>query len=133
MAEDPVYSFSVGTIRKLSENILLIEYNSGIPITAEHVMESGNLRKTILGNSPYYPIIDMRKGFVNFTKEAKAWVAENVESAQIRIMDVFLVPNWATKFEATLYLKVFKPRVTTKIVTSLDEALSVINEHQSKR
>lgn len=130
MAIRKEFSFSAGTITIIEDGVLLYKYSSGKSLSAADVIESANLRKEIIGDQPYYPIIDMRDGFVSFSKEAKKWVAENRESANVRIMDVLLVGNWGMKMEARLYLKIFHPVNETNIAMTIDEAFRIIKEHK---
>ena len=124
------YLFDDGEAKFLQKDILMVRFNSSKRVSVKDVTNIRNLRQSLIGQQPYYPIIDCRKGFVNFTSEAKAWVAVNKESAAVRLMDVLLVNNWAAKIEAQLYLRMFKPKVKTKIVTSLEDALAIIEQEK---
>lgn len=130
MSINKEYSFSAGTITIVGENILLMKFNSSISIGIDVMIESAELRKKIIGDQAYFPIVDMREGFVNFSKEAKRWAAEDRYYANFRIIDILLVANWGMKMEAKLYHKIFKPLNKTKIVMSMDEAFKVIEDHK---
>lgn len=124
------HTFDGGFVTVLADDILQIEYTNEEPLGAEHIIATRDLRKKVLGEIPYYAIIDMRKGFISFTKEAKQWAAENEESSKIRLLDILLVNNFGLKMEATLYLKLFKPKVPTKVVTSIEAAYKEIEKHK---
>lgn len=130
LSDNQTYPFQAGTIEIVSEDVLIISYHNDKPLEEEDVIAAKNLRNQLIGNRPYYPIIDMRKGFVTFSKSAKKWAAENRESAGIRIMDVLLVANWGMKIEAQLYQRLFKPINPTKIVLSFEEAMATIEKHR---
>ena len=127
------YHFDEGVATFLKNDILLVKFTSTKRINLKDVTNIRNLRQELIGTQPYYPIIDCRDGFVNFTAEAKAWVAVNQESANVRIMDVLLVNNWASKLEAQLYQRMFKPKVKTKITTSLEKAIELIEKEKAER
>jgi hypothetical protein len=127
------HKFDCGTINVLRPDVLLIEYANKKSVDVDCIIATRKMRESILGQVPYFPIIDMRKGFVSFTKEAKDWVAKNNESSKYRQLDVFIVSNWGLKLEVNLYFKLHKPIVMTKIVTTLDQALKVIDEFKEKQ
>lgn len=127
------YEFDDGTAKFLKSDILLIRFNSKKRVTVKDVTGLRNLREELIQKKSYYPIIDCRDGFVNFTSEAKAWVAVNKESADVRIMDIILVNNWASKLEVTLYLRLFKPINETKIASSIRQAFLLIEKDKESK
>ncbi len=131
MEFNKVNRFTNGQISVLADDILLFKYDSKATIEESDIIESQELRKKLIGNKNYYPIIDFSEGFVVFSKDAKKWVAENPESSSVRIMDVLLVNSWALRIEAKLYLKFFKPINPTHIAVSLPDALSIIERHKN--
>lgn len=127
------YKFDSGTATFIKLDVMLVKFNVVKKVTLKDVTNIRNLRQDLIGTQPYYSIIDCRDGFINFTSEAKAWVAVNKESAKVRQMDVLLVNNWASKIEAQLYLRMFKPLVKTKITTSVEKALELVNKEKVSR
>jgi hypothetical protein len=125
------YLFEGGKITPLRSNVLLIEYTNEFQLSPQHVVYTRELRRKLIGETPYIAIIDIRKGFVKFSKEAKKFIAENQESAKVRLLDILLVSNFGMKIEAVFYLKVFKPKVLTKVVMSIDEAMDEISARQT--
>lgn len=127
------YAFDDGTAKFLKPDVLFVRFNSKKRVTVKDVTGLRDLREELIQKTPYYPIIDCRDGFVNFTSEAKAWVAVNKESADVRIMDIILVNNWASKLEVTLYLRLFKPITTTKIASSIEKAYELIEKDKKSK
>ena len=127
------YKFDDGTATFIKLDVMLVKFNTDKRVSLKDVTNIRNLRQELIGTQPYYPIIDCRDGFINFTSEAKAWAAVNKESTAVRQMDVLLVNNLASKIEAQIYLKIFKPLVKTKITTSIDKALALIEKEKIVR
>lgn len=126
------YHFNGGIIVPLAEDVILIKYETDHPIEVEHIIASRDKRIELIGDRPYFPVIDCTNGFTRFSPEAKKWVSENIDSSKIRILDILWVNNFAMKIEAKLYLRLYKPINTTKIVMSIPEAMEVIRDYKSK-
>lgn len=124
------HNFSGGVIEQLADDTLMISYTDVVFVEVEHVKATQDLRKKIMGGNRYFAVIDMRNGFVKFSKEAKRWAADNPEGAEARIMDVFLVNSLIRKIEVQIYLRFFKPKVKTVVVSSIDEAIKEIDKHR---
>lgn len=125
------HQFNGGVLRMLRKDVILISYDTSNRIDVDQIVASRDKRKELIGDQPYYPIIDCTNGFTRFTPEAKKWVAENLESSTLRILDILWVNNIAMKIEAKLYLKLYKPINETRIVLSIPEALEIIDAHKS--
>jgi hypothetical protein len=123
------HKFSHGEVTFLKKDLMLVTFGNK-KVTLEAMMELTALRKKLLGSQPYYPVLDFRDGFVSFSAEAKTWAAANKESNSVRILDVFLVNNWSMKIECKLYLLFYKPLNVTKVASSLEEALEIIQNHK---
>ena len=67
----------------------------------------------------------LRKGYINFTDDAKAFIAEN-DSNGLRLSDSILVDSFAKRIEVELYIRFHKPKVKTKVFTDLNKALNWI-------
>jgi hypothetical protein len=122
--------FSCGEVTILESNILIFKFKTKEKISLKDLTQARDFRREIIGEVPYYPIIDGTEGFPSFTSEAKSFAAVNKESSDMRIMDILVVNSWTSKMEARLYKSLFKPRNKTLVVMSLEEALIRINEHK---
>lgn len=127
------YVFDDGTAKFLKPDVMFARFNSKKRVTVKDVTGLRSLREELIQKQPYYPIIDCRDGFVSFTSEAKAWIAVNKESADVRILDIILVNNWASKLEATLYLRLFKPINVTKLASSMEQAFEIIEQDKQEK
>jgi hypothetical protein len=126
------YSFSAGSITVLEPDVLLVKYQSKKRITVQEMKDSSALREELIGNTRYYPVIDCTDGIVNFSPEAKSWIAANKESLDVRIMDILIISNWALRMEVKLYIKFFEPKNETRVVHDLAEALELVNLHKKQ-
>lgn len=132
METNKPYEFSAGTITRISEDLILAKYNVDRKLTEQDVIDIRDLRKKLIGETPYFFVLDMTDGIVSFSKEAKKWVAENQQSANVRILDIFIVKSWVMKVEVQLYLKIFKPINTTIVVSSIEKAMEYIEEYKTQ-
>ena len=124
--------FSAGEVSLLAEDVLLIKYDNKTKIGVNDIIRTQELRKELIGDEAFYTLVDMRDGFLKFSKEAKAWAAVNKESSNLRIMDIFIVSNWAMKLEVRLYQKWFKPINPAIVTTSIEEAMILVEQRKSK-
>ena len=116
----------------IDSDVLLIKFDPKKKIALKDVTEARDYRKKMIGDIPYYPIIDFTQGLSSFTAEAKSWAAVNKESTDLRIMDILVVNNWTTKIEARLYKSLFKPRTETIIVKSIEEAMELVGKRKAE-
>lgn len=130
MVKKESHKFSAGEIFILAPDVLHIVYTEKRKLNVEDVTDIRDKRLELLGDVSYYPIVDMGLGILKFTEEAKAWVAVNKEGIAARNLDIFLVKNLVMKFKVKLYLTLFKPANATRVVSSLQEALKVVEEHK---
>ena len=117
------YKFDGGEVSLIQDNVLLIEYETGKLITTRNLFELKNLREKLIGNQKYHSITDAREGLLNLSDEAKAYIAEENQSSNMRLSDAVLVNSFAKKIEADLYIRFHKPIVETKVFTDLNKAL----------
>ena len=94
--------------------------------------ESNEMRKEVMGDIPYYTIIDTSEGLPSFTGDAKSWIAINKEAGEARIMDIAIVDSWVARIAARSYMMLFKPRTKTVIVESFDEAMKSIEKERTR-
>ncbi len=125
--------FVGGKVKLLDHDILLIQYEVNRNVVLSDVIALRDLREKLLGNKEYYPIVDLSRGIVSFSDEAKAWISVNKESSQCRIIDIFLVKGFIMKFKVKLYNTLYKPNNPLVIVTSLEKALEFIENDRRQK
>ncbi len=119
------FSFRGGSVSVISDCILMIEYNQTKTITVRDLYELSVLREQLIGKNNYHTVTELRKGYINFTDDAKAFIAEN-DSNGLRLSDSILVDSFAKRIEVELYIRFHKPKVKTKVFTDLNKALNWI-------
>ncbi len=127
------YTFSGGEMIHHDNDIIIVKYRLDQKITNNDMLDQRMKRIEMIGETPYYPIIDMREGVVHFTEEAKAWAAVNSESAKSRILDILVVDGAIMKMKAKFYTMMYKPTNKTKIFKSIDQAFDFISEHKKSK
>jgi hypothetical protein len=125
--------FSGGQMKLILRDVLVVNYRKDREITEDDMLDQRYMRKELIGDMSYYPIVDLSDGVVTFSDEAKAWVAVNKKSSSVRICDILLVKGAVMKFKARFYTLMFKPTNRTVIVTSMQEALDFIEQDRKKR
>lgn len=128
-----VHTIRCGEITLIDGDIIHVRYLKGIKIVLQDIMEVQEVRIKLIEKKHFYTILDGSEGKVTATNEARAWMSINKESAELRIMDVMLVSGIPMRLKVSSYLRMYKPAVPTKIVTSFDKALAFINEDKLKR
>ena len=78
-------------------------------------------------------VSDFSEGIVTIDSKANKYLADDETIRNRRYMDILIVSNWAAKMEAQLYLKLFKPKVKTKVVKNIAEALDLVQKYKSKQ
>jgi hypothetical protein len=96
-------------------------------IEVNHLKAGLRARQELIGNQPFYYVLDAADGCKKFSEEAKAWVSVNPESGEVRIADIVLVKSFLSKMEVILYNFFFKPIRKLKAVNSTDAAIEYID------
>lgn len=125
--------FVGGKVQLLDQDIFLIQYEVKRNVVLSDVIALRDLREELIGNREYYPIVDLSRGLIRFSDEAKAWTSVNKESAQYRILDIFLVKGFIMKMKVKLYHAFYKPNNPSIIVTSLEKALEFIENDRRQK
>ena len=127
------YKFDGGEVSLIQENIILIEYEPGKLITIHNLSELKKLRERLIGNRNFHAITDARDGLLNFSDEAKLYIANENQSSRLRLSDAVIVNSFAKKIEIELYIRFHKPVVITKTFTGLNNALRWIDSLQKDK
>lgn len=130
MTNGEIFDTDFGEIEFISPDILIVRYHKIDRLMVEHFKSVGNHRNKIIGERKYYAVSDLRDGIITIDNEAKKYLAEDPTIKDRRYLDIVIVGTWAAKLEASLYMKLFKPHVSTKVVRSVKEAIGVIEEHK---
>jgi len=122
----------MGEVKAFLPDVMYVACKKNYTIEAKDLEEFKAYRLKTIGDKPFFTILDMTKGLVSASRDAKAWAATNNKSSAKRRHDVFIVSSWLTKFKVNLYQFLFKPKTKTKVVRSLEEAQEFIAEFKKK-
>lgn len=128
-----IVRFKGGELHQFSDKVLMFRYQVEKEILVTHLKAGLKARKSIIGNQPFYYILDSVQGSKKFSEEAKAWVSVNPESSEVRLADFVLINSWKSNFEVLLYNYLFKPIRKLKTVKTVQEALNIVAELEAKR
>ncbi len=127
------HEFEGGTITVIKDNILLVEYEKNTTITPKLVLELKEMREKLIGNNKFYAIADFRNGLNTISEETKIMVSQDENLYKHRHADVFLVDSFAKKIEVELYLRIHKPKIPTKVFSSLNKALTWVEKQEKSK
>lgn len=108
-------------IYRLYENkIFHVIIKEGEKVTMEMVKD-GYAFLDLNGKGRFYNIYEF-KSFSDIEPEVRNWSASNEDNGYT-FLDAIVINNFAQKIIADFYLKVNKPKQTTKIFNSIDKAV----------
>lgn len=116
------YQFSGGVIQKSGDFILRITFDVENDISITHIKEIKAIRESIFADNYYCSIVDVRKDFMGISHEAKEYIAKNPIINKFRIAEAILVKNLGQKLGADLYIRIFKPKASSKTFLNEDKA-----------
>jgi len=127
-----IVKFKGGEIHVLAPDVLMFRYLLPGKIEVSNFKAGLRARQELIGDQPFYYVLDAAKGTKKFSEEAKAWGSVNPESGEVRLADVVLVKGLPSKIEVFFYNFFFKPLRRLKAVTSTEEALAYIDSIRPK-
>ena len=83
----------------------------------------------LLGHVPYYAISLLPSNFKKFTSESRDFIIDNNNLLKNRVVDCFIVNSLTQRIELELFLQLYKPYRKTKIFSSINKALTWINNY----
>lgn len=122
------HRISGGEITLIDKRILCIVWDADHEVTVDDIKEVTNIRKELIGEQTYCSLIDVTKDFLNFSPEAKTFVAQNEAINGLRKAEALLVRNKAQQLGVELYIKLFKPKSKTKTFTNKESAITWLKD-----
>ena len=120
------HNFKSGTVELLKRDVMLISYDKGSKIGVEDAEEVRDIRNKLIGQNNFYNIMNLSKGLLKITSEAKAWMAVHQKSGAVRVADFIVVKSFYDRLRVLSYLFFFKPQVKTYTVSSVKKAEDLI-------
>lgn len=117
------HRISGGKITLIDKRILCIVWDADHEVTVDDIKEVTRVREELIGNNTYCSLIDVTKDFLNFSSEAKTFVARNEDINRLRKAEALLVRNKAQQLGVDLYVRLFKPKSKTRIFTNKEKAI----------
>ena len=91
-----------------------------------------NSQLAMMNNEPYLMLSDLSDIYVNWSAEAKKWVAENEEFNKLCKVQAIVVDSLPTRLVFNLYLSFFKPKSETKFFGSVEEASKFLDKREKQ-
>lgn len=114
-------SFDFGVVQLLDNSIVRIEVISNVIIDYKECELLNNAIGELNNNSKSL-VLMLADDTSQFTAEARAFSASD-EGRKFTIADAMVTRNLAQRLIATLYIKINKPQIPSKIFNSEDEAI----------
>lgn len=106
---------------------LIARFKESTVIDLEMAQESLNLIREYKKDRPTYGITDASAKFLDFTAEARSYYRENIIKGET-IIHAIVVGDMATKILANIFARFDKPKVPTRVFTSISEAVQWIED-----
>ena len=110
-----------------ARDIFIAEHKESTTVSAEIAKESIDLIAKYKNGNSIYAITDASAKLLKFTTEAKNYYRDHVIDGGI-ILNAIVVKDVALKIVANVYARFDRPKIRTRVFTSLTEALSWIEE-----
>lgn len=117
---------SCAVIEKLAEDVILIIYKKDYNVELKDVEEVEEVYKELANGKPVFSILDSTDQFVNFSKEAQNFLAQEGEMVSQLIAATVVLNNLPTRLLARFFISFHKPAYPTKIFKTRKEALAWI-------
>lgn len=114
------------TLSLIDKDVILIKINEGAEVDVEESKEMLNASWQLMNNNKYYVIIDARVN-ITATKEAREWGSTD-EPHKLLLAQAFVVNSTANKLVGNFIIQFHKPKVKTKLFSTVESALKWINE-----
>jgi hypothetical protein len=108
---------------------LISRFKESTHIEIDIAKEAIEITKPIKDQGSEYAIIDFTAKFLSITNEAKKYWKENVSPHNTRLVAV-VVNDFAIKTMANIYARFDKPRVQTRVFTSIHDAFDWIEDNR---
>ena len=123
-------AFSKGIVNKCDDSVVLIEFDKNVHVDFADLKEQERLVGVLLGQTPYYAISVVPSNFRKFSMEARDFIIDNNHLLKNRVMDCYIANSITQRIELELFFQLYKPYRKTKIFSSINKALTWINNYK---
>jgi len=123
-------NFSKGSVSKYDDSVVLIEFKKNVVVEPQDLKEQENLVEALIGYTKYYAISILPSNFRKFSMEAKDFVIDNNHLLKQRVLDCYIAQSLTQRIELELFFQLYRPHRKTKIFSSLNKALTWINNYK---
>ena len=109
-----------------AQNILFYRVKGGTDIDVPEILEMIDYVKTLIGERQHMALVDF--GDLTSSTEARQAYAVSEYINTYRLADAFLVKSTAVRLTANFFIKVIKPKVTTKMFSEEADAVEWLNK-----
>ena len=106
---------------------LIARFKESSVIDLEMAKESLDLIREYKKDRPTYGITDASPKFLDFTADARNYYRENMIKGET-IIHAIVVEDMATKILANIFARFDKPKVSTRVFTSIHDAVQWIED-----
>ena len=97
-------------------------------IDIETIKEIKELVKNHVKGRTFISVVDMTGITGAMTNEAKTFIAEDVETNEMKELEILLVSNTFVRVLVSTYLQFFKPRTRTVVVYKMVRLIEVLQD-----
>jgi len=113
------------------KNIVFYRIKQDQTVDVAEIKEMIENVKEFIGEKEHYAIVDFGAN-LGSTKEARKVYAELPYILKYRMADAFLVRSLSVRLIANFFIKVTKPKITTKLFTSEQDAVKWLENLKNK-
>ena len=116
------------SITPFGDKIIFTEYLDEAIIDIDKIKEIKELVKNHVKGRSFISIVDMTGITGAMTNEAKTFIAEDVETNEMKELEILLVSNTFVRVLVSTYLQFFKPRTKTVVVYKMERLINVLQD-----
>ena len=116
------------SITSLGDQIIFTEYLDDAMIDIDKIKEIKELVKNHVKGRTFISVVDMTGITGAMTNEAKTFIAEDVETNEMKELEILLVSNTFVRVLVSTYLQFFKPRTRTVVVYKMVRLIEVLQD-----
>lgn len=120
------------SISLLPNNIVKLAYEPNVHIDVDDIKKSIEEAVALVGNKPFFSMVDLQNKFVTISAEAKKLIATDPDLKRLRYAEAILVNSLSMKLMSNAYLSFNKPATPTRAFTNEDAALTWFAERTVK-
>ena len=116
------------SITSFGNEIIFTEYFDDAIIDIDKIKEIKELVKNHVKDRTFISIVDMTGITGAMTNEAKTFIAEDVETNEMKELEILLVSNTFVRVLVSTYLQFFKPKKKTVVVYKMERLINVLQD-----